>query len=131
MGRGLLSRIEDRAGSKIRPSQDIGKMLAEHLRVLFNTHRGDAATDPSFGLVDFTDLFLSLPRSLPAIQASIRSTLMAYEPRLKNIEVRHLSDREPPDLHFEITAQLAETNERGTLHFRTEVHSGGRVDVWS
>ena len=130
MGRGLLSRIEARSRSESRPSEDMAEVVAAHLRVLFNTHRGDAATSSSFGLVDFTDLVHTLPSSLPLLQASIRATILEFEPRLKNVIIRHLPERESPPLHFEITAQLAESA-GGTLRFRTEVAPGGKVQVWS
>ena len=131
MGRGLLSRIEARARSASRGREDIAQVLAAHLRVLFNTHRGDAATEPAFGLPDFTDLIHSFPNSLPALQASIRDTISKYEPRLKNVGVRYVSEREPPPLHFEITAQLVQQGERSLFRFRTEVSTGGKVQVWS
>ncbi len=130
MGRGLLSRIEASSRSGVRAGEDIAEAIAAHLRVLLNTRQGDAATAPSFGLIDFTDFVHSLPGSIPSLQAAIRSSILEFEPRLKNVTVRYLTETEPLILKFEITAQPMEQGTRGMLRFRTQVAPGGRVDVW-
>lgn len=130
MGRGLLSRIEMSSRSGVRDGGDLPEAIAAHLRVLLNTRQGDAATAPAFGLIDFTDLVHSLPGSIPSLQAAIRSSILEFEPRLKNVSVRYLPDSEPLILKFEITAQPIEQGARGLLRFRTQVAPGGKVEVW-
>jgi type VI secretion system protein len=129
MGRGLLSRIDARARSAIRSTEDIGEVIASHLRVLLNARRGDAATLPTFGLSDFNSLVHALPEAIQALQSSIRSTILEFEPRLKNVSVRYLPDHEPLLLKFEIIAQLAEKDARGFLRFQTQLSPGGRFDL--
>jgi len=130
MGRGLLSRIELMSRSGTREREDLPEAIAAHLRVLLNTHQGDAATAPSFGLMDFTDLVHSLPGSIPTLQAAIRSSILEFEPRLKNVTVRYLPETDPLILRFEITAQPMDQGARGLLRFRTQVAPGARVHVW-
>ena len=52
----------------------------------------------------------------------------SYEPRLKNVSVRHVPDDDVQRLKFEITAQLAD-GPRTTVRFRTEVSPTGQVTV--
>src|SRR5262249_58131524 len=110
--------------------RDLQEGFACDRRALPNPRQGDAATAPSFGLVDFTDLVPSLPGSIPSLQAAIRSSILEFEPRLRNVSVRYLPDSEPLILKFEITAQPIEQGARGLLRFRTQVAPGGKVDVW-
>lgn len=128
-GRGLLSRIEAEEGASTR-DRDVSTSIVEHLRVLLNTRKGDSATAPGFGVVDFTDLVHSFPTAVQTLQAAIRATVLEYEPRLRNISVRHVPDDDPLVLRFEITAQPADRNARGMLRFRTQMSAGGKVEVW-
>jgi type VI secretion system protein len=130
MGRGLLSRIETSSRSGAREREDLPEAIAAHLRVLLNTRQGDAATAPSFGLVDFTDLVHSFPGSISTLQAAIRASILEFEPRLKNVNVRYMQETDPLILKFEITAQPVEEGARGLLRFRTQVAPGGKVQVW-
>jgi type VI secretion system protein len=127
--RGLLSRIEARLGGTERGS-DISQSIVEHLRVLLNTRKGGSATVPGFGIVDFTDLVHAFPASIQTLQSAIRATVLEFEPRLRNVSVRHLPDEDPLVLRFEITAQLVGQGARGGLRFRTQVSPGGKVEVW-
>lgn len=129
MGRGLLARIAARTEKGPAVHGTLTESIAEHLRVLLNTRQGNAAAAPSFGLPDITDLVHSFPKSVPALQAAIRSTILQYEPRLTNVVVRHLTEGDPLVLNFEITGQLSDTSERGVLRFRTQVAANGKVQV--
>ncbi|HEX8704045.1 MAG TPA: type VI secretion system baseplate subunit TssE, partial [Myxococcaceae bacterium] len=113
-GRGLLSRIESEEGTSSRDA-DVSSSIVEHLRVLLNTRRGDSATVPGFGVVDFTDLVHSFPSSIQTLQAAIRATILEFEPRLRNVSVRHVPDEDPLMLRFEISAQPADRSARGVL----------------
>ncbi len=126
-GRGLLSRLAAGGGE---PPEETASIL-EHLRVLLNTRKGEAATVPGFGLVDFTDLFHAFPGAVNTLQASIRATILEFEPRLRNVTVRHVVDPDPLVLRFEVTAQPAQRGPRapGLLRFETQVTVGGRFEV--
>jgi type VI secretion system protein len=128
-GRGLLSRIDSEEGTSSR-SLDASTSIVEHLRVLLNTRKGDSVTVPNFGVVDFTDLVHSFPSAVQTLQATIRATVLEFEPRLRNISVRHVPDDDPLVVRFEITAQPADRSARGVLRFRTQMSPGGKVEVW-
>lgn len=123
-GRGLLSRIAGDSG----PGDEIDSII-EHLRVLLNTRQGDAIASPAFGVVDFSDVVHAMPGAVPSLVKSIRSTVLEFEPRLRNVNVRHVSEDGDLLLRFEITAQLANQKGGRTLHFATTVRPGGRFDV--
>jgi len=124
-GRALLSRIGGRDTSPIDPVVSI----AGNLRVLLNTRRGDSATTPDFGIIDFNDVVHEFPGGIQQLAKSIRATILQYEPRLKNVSVRHVADESMLTLRFEITGQLAVGRTARTLRFATTVKPGGRVDV--
>lgn len=125
MGRALLSRLAQKGGS---PTEEVAAIVA-HLQVLLNTRRGDAVTAPEFGVVDFSDLAHEFPGAIPTLVKSIKATIVEYEPRLKNVNVRHLTDDAGLMLHFEISAQLARGKASRTLRFATTVRPGGHIDV--
>lgn len=129
MARGLLSRIDAELSVADRDSDEAASIV-EHLRVLLNTRRGGSATAPDFGVVDFTELVHAFPGAVQTLQASIRATVLEYEPRLRNVSVRFLPDEDPLVLRFDITAQMAERGARGVMRFRTQITPGGKVDVW-
>lgn len=124
-GRALLSRLAGRDTDRIDAVQSIGA----HLRVLLNTRRGDSATAPDFGILDFTDVVHEFPGGVQQLAKSIRATLLQYEPRLKSVSVRHVPDENPLTLRFEISGQLADGRSSRTVRFATTVKPGGRVDV--
>jgi type VI secretion system protein len=127
-GRGLLSRIASKRPGGAQPLDEV-ESIVEHLRALLNTRQGEAPTVPDFGIIDFTDLVHSFPDGIQILQRAIRATVLQYEPRLRNVTVRHIRDDEVLILKFEITAQLAQTGSRGILRFRTSMAPGGKIDV--
>ena len=128
MARGLLGRLGGGESSVARGG-DATSDIAAHLRALLNTRIGSAPTAPAYGVVDFTDLVQAFPMSITMLSSSIRTTILAFEPRLKNVNVRHLPDEDLLMLKFEISGQLADGKERGTLRFRTEVSPSGQVTL--
>ena len=121
-GRGLLSRI-----SQPGPTDEVDYVL-EHLRVLLNTRQGEAPCAPSFGVLDLSDVVHAFPAAYADLAQAIRATILEYEPRLKNVTVRHIPD-EGLVLRFEIGAQLAGPRGNRGVRFATTVRPGGRYDV--
>ena len=124
--RGLLDRIG--RGARPRATVNPSTAVGNHLRALLNTRQGSAPAVPGYGMVDFTDLMHTFPKGIPTLAAAIRATILEYEPRLKNVSVRHIPDESPWLLKFEIVGQLADGS-RTTLKFRTEVSPSGQVNV--
>jgi type VI secretion system protein len=129
-GRGLLSRL-DSTGTRATRGLDEHESIVEHLRVLLNSRRGNSPSAPEFGIPDFSDLVHNFPGAIQVLQRAIRETILAYEPRLKQVAVKHVPSEDPLTLRYEITAVSATARGgRGTLRLNTQMSPGGRVNVW-
>ncbi|SEL28399.1 type VI secretion system protein [Stigmatella aurantiaca] len=129
--RGLLTRLASSNQGALAPRGNPVGGIAEHLRVLLNTRKGEAPSAPNFGIMDFNDIIHLFPAAIPRMQQSIRAAIQEFEPRLKNVVVLQVPDEnQPTALRFDIVAQLNLKDARGTVHFHTEFHPGGRVDLW-
>jgi type VI secretion system protein len=124
----LLHRITSPGRGSGGRGSDVMDSIASHLRVLLNSRQGEAAVAPSYGVTDFASLVHS-PQSPQALAASIRATILEFEPRLKNVSVRQVEDGEPLVLRFEITAAIAAKGSREVLKFKTEVSPAGHVEL--
>ena len=128
-GRGLLSRL-DATGLRATRALDEHDSIVEHLRVLLNARRGSSPAAPEFGIPDFSDLVHPFPGAIATLQRAIRETILAYEPRLKQITVKHVPSEDPLTLRYEITAQTSTRGTRGTLRLNTQMSPGGKINVW-
>jgi type VI secretion system protein len=128
MARGILGRLAAQSIHEARPVNEL-ESIVEHLRALLNTRQGEAPSAPEFGVMDFTDLVHNFPEAIQMLQRCIRSTILSYEPRLKNVVVQHVRDEEVLVLKFQITAQLGGKNQRGAVRFETQLRAGGQISV--
>jgi type VI secretion system protein len=129
--RGLLTRLAESTQGSLASQGNPVVSIAEHLRVLLNTRKGEAAASPSFGIMDFNDVIHLYPAAITRMQQSIRTAIQEFEPRLRNVAVTHVPDeKEPTALRFDIVAQLNSKDARGTVRFHTELRPGGRVNLW-
>jgi type VI secretion system protein len=129
--RGLLTRLASSSQGSLSPRGNPVGAIAEHLRALLNTRKGEAPAAPNFGIMDFNDIIHLFPAAIPRMQQSIRTAIQEFEPRLKNVVVMQVPDEnQPTALRFDIVAQLNIKEARGTVRFHTEMHPGGRVDLW-
>lgn len=128
--RGLLSRIAAGNGA-LAPPGDVVEAIAAHLRSLLNTRKGESVASPQYGILDLNDIVHTYPSAIPKMTLSIRTAIQEFEPRLKGVVVTYVPDEaDPTALRFDITAQLATKNRRGTVRFHSQVSPGGRVDLW-
>lgn len=125
--RGLLSRL-DVADPHARLHTTPVEAVVEHLKMLLNTRKGQVASNPGYGIPDFNDVVHDFPAALHRMQTSIQEAIEAFEPRLANVLVLHVSDEgEPSALQFEITAQLVHAGAQGLVRLRTRVGANGRM----
>lgn len=123
MARGLIGRLTHGE----RDLDEVGSIIA-HLRVLLNTRCGDSPCAPEYGVADLTDLWLSLPDAIAALERQLRDAIERYEPRLAQVRVRHVPVDASLELHFQIHARLA-SNPQRALRLTTFVDSSGHFDV--
>ncbi|RQW89460.1 MAG: type VI secretion system baseplate subunit TssE [Geobacter sp.] len=106
----------------------IDSILA-HLQRILNTRQGNVPIAEDYGVPDFLNFLQSYPDSLHQIEASIRTAINRYEPRLSGTSVTFIP-REDDDLtlRFQIIANLTTDGERQVL-LETVVDTDGRVCV--
>lgn len=125
--RGLLGRLGSSSPDR---RVDVVESVVAHLRSLLNMRIGSAVTVPTMGIPDFSDLVHTLPGSAGLLTKAIRATILAHEPRLTTVFVRHIPAENELVVRFEVSARLADKN-KAPIRFETEFAAGGRAQVWS
>src|SRR5512146_1880558 len=109
----LLTRIEhasDPQSSERYTRRDIDteSSVTEHLVRMLNTRPGSCLTCPDYGLVEVSEVLYDFHDAIGIVQRALKNSIQSYEPRLKNVQVRHIKSEFAHEmlLQFEITAQL-------------------------
>ena len=128
----LLRRIQTGRDSSVN-GLDIG-VLAEsikcHLVDLLNSRRGSTQTVPDYGLPDFNDIAKRFPDSIGELASEISNTIRKYEPRLKNVQVTHIAQKNSPlDLRYQIVAEINIENLAKSIWFETTLKPSGEVYI--
>jgi type VI secretion system protein len=137
MAASLLSRIERAADPTYNErytsrDSDTESSVTAHLARLLNCRQGSALTVPDYGLIEVSEVLYDFPDAIGIMQRALKNTIQTYEPRLKNVQVRHLKSEAGHEmvLQFEITAQLhLPDGRRQSLRFSTAVDGSGNVKV--
>jgi type VI secretion system protein len=134
MERSLLERIDHPEVKSIRQltpdTDELSRSILRNLQNMFNTRQGSVLTVAEYGSPDFNDLVDQFPDAIMEIRKSILYNVKQYEPRLKNIRVRHIPDEENPlDLKFEISGQLNLGKSRTSVAFTTIMGDSGRIKI--
>jgi type VI secretion system protein len=137
MAASLLARLERAAdptssGRSTARDGDVETSVSQHLNRLLNTRQGSCLTCPDYGLVEVSEVLHDFPDAIGIVQRALKNTIQQYEPRLKNVQVRHIKGEEMGEmsLSFEITAQLhLPDGRRQSLRFATAVDGSGNVQV--
>jgi len=105
--------------------------VLEHLVRVLNTKKGSVDIDPEFGIPDLTNISSSFSsESIPELETAIKSVIVRYEPRLKDVNVHFQTQQD--DLltfRFSISAQLVLDEKEKSIVFETIVDSDGQVRV--
>ncbi len=127
--RRLLERLEAPDNTERRLKVDpsaLSESVLGHLKLIFNTRQGSSETRTDLGMPDFNDLSTRFPDAIPIIGRAIKYQLDNFEPRLKNVSVKHVPDpTNPLSLYFQISAQLALPDEDVRLNFDTVLGDDG------
>ncbi len=113
--------------------EDLETAVADHLKQMLNTRAGSSLTAPDFGIVELSELLNDFPEAMGVMQRAIKNTILKYEPRLKNVQVRPIpadDDESQMFVYFEISAQLVYPNgDRQPVRFSTTVDESSNVSV--
>lgn len=137
MAASLLSRLERAADPHSTErytsrDSDVETSVTQHLSRMLNTRQGSCLTCPDYGLIEVSEVLYDFPDAIGIMQRALKNTIQTYEPRLKNVQVRHLKSDVASEmvLQFEITAQLhLADGRRQSLRFATAVDGSGNVKV--
>jgi type VI secretion system protein len=112
-------------------AQDLETSLREHLTQLLNTRAGSALTCPDYGVIEVSEVVHDFPDAIGIVQRSLKNTIQQYEPRLRNVQVRHVKNETSLlTLEFEITAQYQlPDGRRMPLRFGLGVDGSSNVSV--
>jgi type VI secretion system protein len=109
---------------------DVESAVSTHLSRMLNTRQGSCLTCPDYGLIEVSEVLYDFPDAVGIMQRAIKNSIQQYEPRLKNVQVRHIKNEVALEmiLQFEITAQLQlPDGRRQSLRFSTNVDGSGNV----
>lgn len=100
-----------------------------HLQRILNTRQGNVPLAADYGVPDFLNFLQSYPESIREIEASIKTAIDKYEPRLSGTSVSFVPDQDDTlTLRFQIMASL--TIEQGrTVFFETVIDTDGRINI--
>lgn len=138
MSTSLLKRIERAAdptssGRQFYRGEDLEAAVLDNLGKLLNTRQGSSASAPDYGTAELSELVHAFPDTIGVMQRTIKNTILKYEPRLKNVQVRPI---EPEDdesgmfVHFEVTAQIVyPSGERQPFRFNTSIDESSNVKI--
>jgi type VI secretion system protein len=111
----------------IEPSALLEDVL-DHLRELFNVRQGSVPIRTDYGMSDFNDMVRQFPDALLELRGEIRRQIVAFEPRLKDVVVRHVPmPEEPLKLVFSVTATLTLPDRSQRVVMETEVGDNGFI----
>lgn len=92
---------------------------------ILNTRAGAVKHLPQYGLPDLSHVYRALPASASQLQAQLEATLLAYEPRIRAVDVEVLSNDDPGVvMSFEMTCHLKKA---GLVRFGTYFEPRGKV----
>jgi type VI secretion system protein len=114
--------------------------VIRHLQRILNTKHGNVPIADDYGTPDFTDFFLTLPKTETnpkrEIEKAIRLTIQKYEPRLQGVRVNLVDQEEgeanlfadPLTIRFQITGRLV-TESKTQVFFETTVDNEGKINI--
>ncbi|HBN9794402.1 TPA: type VI secretion system baseplate subunit TssE [Pseudomonas aeruginosa] len=107
---------------------DRAQAIKQHLAWLLNARRGCSQSSPGLGLQDFNDATLSSADLRSRICQDIRDTVIAFEPRVKAVEVNPTGTGEH-DLNFRIRCLLSHDNTEESLEIDLSVSRQGKPSI--
>lgn len=106
--------------------QQVIMSVLDNMQRILNSRAGTLAHLPDYGLPDMNEILQGLPATSHLLMATMRLTLLKYEPRLKQVTLTLLPEIAPGYLRYTIEAELKEV---GLVRFGTEFIPEGRVLV--
>ncbi len=113
-------------------AEDTAASVVAHLQTMLAAKTGGSLTCPDYGVPDITGLLHDLTEAGAFLQRQLKTSISAYEPRLKNVQVRLLKSEieGQPGLLFEVSGHiLLEDGRRQAVRIGTSFNDKGQVEV--
>jgi type VI secretion system protein len=132
-GPSLLARIQQpELAAKLRTATDreIRESVLHHLRMMCTTRQGTMLTAPDYGVCDVSEMVHAFPDAIAMMARSIRHTIQTYEPRLTNVQVRHIPSEQIELLvRYEVTATLVTNGSKTPVKFETSLDATRKFSI--
>ena len=138
MSNSLLTRIE-RAADPTNVerhtwrAEDLASAVVAHIKQMLVTRHGSALTCPDYGVPDVTHLMHDVTDAVATVQRGVKTSLQLYEPRLKNVQIRHVRNTNAaglPAMVFEISGHIILADgKRQALRIGTTLDEKGNVEL--
>lgn len=113
-------------------AEDTASSVVSHLQSMLAAKTGGSLTCPDYGVPDITGMLHDLTEAGAMLQRQLKASISAYEPRLKNVQVRLLKSEVDgqPGLLFEVSGHiLLEDGRRQAIRIGTQFNDKGLVEV--
>lgn len=132
VARTLFERLERSTAQRGVSASDSVDELREsiicNLERILNSRAGMSAACASYGIPDLTQIVSGIPERARDIEAALERCVREYEPRVTQVEVRHLMETKAPmTACFRIRAAVIAGKSAEEVWFDTVVVSSGRV----
>ncbi len=90
-------------------AEDLATSVVSHLRTMLSTRQGSSLTCPDYGVPDVTHLLHDMSEAVGLMQRGVKASIQLYEPRLKNVQIRHVrntNDVGMPAMIFEVSGHI-------------------------
>ena len=121
-GEGSMAGIADRSAAIA--------CIVRNLHAILNSNAGSVPTRPDWGLPDFQNLAQRMERTAPLLAQQIERQIEAFEPRLRQVRVRHRPGRGLFMIAtFDVSGELVFDDESLPVTLQTRIHANGAVLV--
>lgn len=109
---------EGSSGAAHAPSH--ADSVLANVRSILNTRQGCCETRPDYGMPDLNDISREASETIPAIARAVKQQLEAFEPRLRQVQVRPLPQPDAPgEFAFSVGAVLVDGETGEAMRFDT------------
>lgn len=107
------------------------KSVLEDIKDLYNTQKGTVLISNEMGVPDFTSMLNRLgPNEIETITQSLREVTEKYEPRMKNVTVRHHPrEEEYGVMRFLVNAGMSFKENDIAIEYAAIVQGNGSVEI--
>ena len=113
-------------------AEDTATAVMNHLRQMLATRAGSSLTCPDYGVPDISGMLHDIIEAGAMLQRQLKASLQAYEPRIKNVQVRMIRGdvAGAHGLLFEVSGHIIlDDGRRQPVRFGTQLNDKGRIDV--